>query len=321
MADNEARASDRGWSEAEVPSVQGRRFIVTGANTGLGRETARVLASRGASVVIACRNTEKGAAARDAILALAPGADVTVASLDLASLASVASFAEDELARGEPLHALVCNAGLMAVPQAKTADGFEMQMGTNHLGHFALAARLMPRLRATPGSRVVVVSSGVHWGGRVALLDDPFFEKRAYSRWVAYLQSKLANLLFMYELDRRLRASKADMLSVGAHPGYAATELQGRASQLGGPKLEGWWMNLGNRLLAQSAAEGALPSLRAATDPGARGGDYFGPAFVEWRGRAVRSPTSAAARDAEAARRLWAWSTEVTGVEFAGLSA
>jgi len=306
-------SSDRGWTADDVPSLTGRRYIVTGANTGLGQETALVLAKKGGRVVIACRNVEKGAAARARIVGEVPGADVTVEKLDLASLASVRAFAAAERERPDPLHVLVNNAGIMAIPEMKTADGFEMQIGTNHLGHFALTALLFPKLRASDGARVVTVSSTMHRAGRLALYADPFFERSAYSRWPAYGQSKLANLLFTLELDRRLRRANLPVLAVAAHPGYAATELQGRNAQLGGSAFEGWFMNIGNSLMAQPAAAGAWPTERAATDPAAEGGAYYGPRdLFEMRGPAIRVQPNDAARDERAASDLWAWSERVT---------
>lgn len=308
-----SRSPDRGWTEADIPDQGGRRAIVTGSNTGLGRETARMLAARGAKVVIACRNTKKGDEARAYILASAPAADVTVSALDLSDLESVRGFAARELAEGGPLDLLVNNAGVMAVPLARTAQGVEMQMGTNHLGHFVLTALLWPKLSG--GGRVVTVSSTMHKTGRVALLDDPAWERRPYSEWQAYGQSKLANLLFTLELDRRIRAAGLTTRALAAHPGYAATELQGRGAQLGGSKLQGWVMDLGNRLFAQSPAAGAWPTMRAATDPDAQSGEYYGPGrMMEMWGPARRVEPTAAARDPEAARTLWAWSEKVGGV-------
>jgi NAD(P)-dependent dehydrogenase (short-subunit alcohol dehydrogenase family) len=280
-----------------------------------------VLAGRGAQVALACRDLAKAEHARARIAGERPSGTLEVLRLDLADLASVRAFVEAFIASHVQLDALVCNAGVMAIPRLSTSDGFERQMGTNHLGHFALVGRLLPTLLATPGARVVVVSSGAHKMGRLDLLDDPFFERHSYGRWQAYGQSKLANLLFVMELDRRLRATGAAVRAIGAHPGYAATELQRRGAELGGPKIEGWLMAISNALIAQSAASGAWPILRAAADPGARGGDYFGPARMgEMRGPAVRVEPESTVRDPAAAQHLWAWSESVTGVRYAALS-
>jgi NAD(P)-dependent dehydrogenase (short-subunit alcohol dehydrogenase family) len=310
----------RAWTDADVPALDGRRFAVTGANVGLGFETARVLARRGAQVTLAVRDLDKGRRARASILAEAPFARVDFARLDLADLASVRAFAE-ALAQGPAIDGLVCNAGVMALPRTSTADGFEMQMGTNHLGHFALVGLAMPALLRASRGRVVIVSSDLHRRGRVERLDDPFFERRPYRRWQAYSQSKLANLLMVLELDRRVRAAGSPIVVTGAHPGYAATELQRRGPEARGARIEGWMMALSNALIAQSAAAGAWPILRAATDPDAAGGAYYGPSRLGgMRGPAIRTEPSADARDAAAARRLWAWSEQVTGVRYDALA-
>ena len=285
------------WTPKDAPDQTGRRIVVTGANSGLGEVTARQLAARGASVVLACRNTEKGEAA-----AARMRGDVSVRRLDLSDLASVREFA----AGTGPFDVLVNNAGVMAVPFARTADGFELQIGTNFLGHFALTGLLLPRL----ADRVVTVSSPAHRAGRIDV-DDLNFERRRYRRWPAYAQSKLADLVFAFELDRRLRAAGSAVRSVAAHPGYAATEI-GR-----GGGLEQRLIAIGNRVLAQSAEAGARPMLYAATMPDVQGGDYWGPdGLGEIRGHPKRVPSSARARDAQLAQRLWACAAQLTGVTF-----
>ena len=285
------------WTADDLPDQTGRRIVVTGANSGLGEVTARRLAAAGASVVLACRNVAKGEAA-----AAGMRGDVTVRQLDLSDLASVEKFAD---ATGE-LDVLVNNAGVMAVPFARTADGFELQTGTNFLGHFALTGRLLPRLR----DRVVTVSSPAHKMGRIEV-DDLSWERRTYRRWPAYAQSKLADLLFAFELDRRLRAAASPVRSVAAHPGYAATEI-GRSEG-----LEQRLIGIGNRVLAQSAEAGARPMLYAATMPDVRGGDYWGPDRLgEMRGHPKRVTGSARARDVELAGRLWDRAVQLTGVAF-----
>jgi NAD(P)-dependent dehydrogenase (short-subunit alcohol dehydrogenase family) len=286
------------WIAADVPDQSGRTFIVTGANSGLGAATARVLAECGARVVLACRNVEKGAAA-----AATMSGDVSVRQLDLADLASVRAFAENT----ERFDVLVNNAGVMAVPLRRTADGFESQIGTNFLGHFALTVQLLPVI----ADRVVTVSSNAHRWGRINI-DDLNWQRRHYRRWLAYGQSKLADLMFAHELQRRLHAAGSTLRSVAAHPGYAATELQSgtesRADRI---------MSLGNRLIAQSAERGALPIVYAATMADVRGGEYWGPdGLGELRGHPTRVGSSRSSRDVRTAALLWTRAEELTGVAF-----
>jgi NAD(P)-dependent dehydrogenase (short-subunit alcohol dehydrogenase family) len=286
------------WTAADMPDQTGRRIVVTGANSGLGAESAKALAARGASVVLACRNVAKGEAA-----AARMTGDVQVRALDLADLSSVRGFAADM----DALDVLINNAGVMAVPLGRTADGFEMQLGTNYLGHFALTGLLLPKI----GDRVVTVSSFAHRVGRI-VLDDLNWERRRYRRWPAYAQSKLADLMLAYELQRRLEQSGSALRSVAAHPGYAATELQGGASG-----FEDRLIALGNRLVAQSAERGALPILYAATMPDMSGGEYFGPGGVtEMRGYPTRVRSSRRSRDTGTSSRLWDCAAELTGVTF-----
>jgi NAD(P)-dependent dehydrogenase (short-subunit alcohol dehydrogenase family) len=299
------------WTADQIPDQSGRTAVVTGANSGLGLITARELARRGAEVVLACRNTAKGEAAAREIEAAAPGANVEVSELDLASLDSVASFAERYTSGHDALDLLINNAGIMATPRRETADGFELQFGTNHLGHFALTGRLIGRMGSREDARVVTLSSPAHRTGRIAF--DNLEGRHRYFRWRAYGQSKLANLLFMFELDRRLRAAGSTIKSLGAHPGYAATNLQ----STGPPAFDRLMMVVGNKVLAQSAEMGALPTLYAATEPGLEGGTYVGPdGIAEQRGHPKVVDTSSAARDEETARRLWEVSEELTGVRF-----
>lgn len=302
------------WTAADIPDQHGRTVVITGANSGLGLQTALELARRGATVVIAVRNEAKGAAAKGTIRQAVPSADVAVAPLDLADLTSVRAFADTFMAEHPAgLDVLVNNAGVMAIPRATTADGFEMQIGTNHLGHFALTGLLLPSLLARPGARVVNVSSGAAQMGRLHL-DDLQGEKK-YQRWGAYGQSKLANLLFTFELDRRARASGVDLVSVAAHPGYAATNLQ--ATSVGGNPIAARMVDLGNRIFAQSDAQGALPQLRAATAPDVIGGSYYGPTgLFNMRGAPATVSPPGHARDLDDARRLWEASEDLTGVRF-----
>ena len=287
------------WTAADIADQSGRTFVVTGANSGLGEVTAARLAAAGAHVVLACRNVEKGerAAARMT-------GSVVVRALDLADLASVRAFAD---ATPEPIDVLVNNAGVMAVPQARTADGFESQIGTNHLGHFALTGLLLPRIT----DRVVTLSSGAHRFGRIDL-DDLNWDRRRYRAWQAYGQSKLANLSFAFELQRRCAAAGSPLRSMAAHPGYAATELQSHTETV----LD-TVMGLANRVFAQSAAMGALPTLYAATVPDLPGGSYVGPDWPgELRGHPHLVGSTSAARDETTARSLWELSEKLTGVRF-----
>jgi NAD(P)-dependent dehydrogenase (short-subunit alcohol dehydrogenase family) len=299
------------WTADRMPDQSGRLAVVTGANSGLGAIVARELARRGARVVVACRNTQKGEAAAAKIAEAAPSASVEVEQLDLASLDSVREFANRFAARAEPLDLLVNNAGVMAAPYQRTVDGFELQFGTNHLGHFALTGLLLDALRRRPGARVVTVSSGAHKGAQMDF--DDLNGERDYKRWRAYGRSKLANLLYMLELDRRLKAAGIPLVSVAAHPGYAATNLQLSAP----PLQERILMRITNLVIAQSAEMGALPILYAAAAPDVSSGSYYGP---DGRGEARGHPTlvkpSRAAQDPEAAARLWAVSEELTGVSY-----
>jgi NAD(P)-dependent dehydrogenase (short-subunit alcohol dehydrogenase family) len=299
------------WTAADVPDQHGRTVVVTGANSGIGLEAARELARKGATVVLACRNADKAVTAVASISASAPDARVETEALDLASLASVKEFARRFASAHDGLDLLINNAGVMAPPRRLTEDGFESQFGTNHLGHFALTALLITNMHGRPDARVVTVSSGAHRTGRMAF-DDLHGEKK-YGAWAAYGQSKLSNLLFMAELDRRLRTAESPVKSVAAHPGYAATNLQSTSSRW----HEAFFMSIGNRLVAQSAAQGALPTLYAATHPEIEGGAYIGPdGWFEMRGHPVPVSRSAAAQDAAAAARLWQLSEELTGVAF-----
>jgi len=312
-------SDDARWSAADIPHQSGRIAIVTGANSGLGSETALALARRGAHVVLACRDAAKAQSALQAIRAASPAASAEVMGLDLASLASVRAFAEAFVAQHGRLDLLCNNAGVMAIPRRRTADGFEMQLGTNHLGHFALTGLLLPRLLDTPGARVVSVSSSAHRPGRIHW-DDLQLEHR-YRKWRAYAQSKLANLLFAFELDRRLRRAGASVISVAAHPGYAATNLQAVGARMEGARLLEQILALGNRLLAQSAAMGALPTLHAATAPEVQGGDYFGPASLgEMWGPPRKVGSNARSTNLADAARLWELSEALTDVRFAALA-
>jgi NAD(P)-dependent dehydrogenase (short-subunit alcohol dehydrogenase family) len=301
------------WSAEQIPDQHGRTAIVTGANSGLGLSTACELARHGASVVLACRNTGKGARALRAIEAAVPDAQLELSELDLGDLASVEAFAERFRSSGhqEGLDLLINNAGVMAPPRRQTADGFEMQLGTNHLGHFALTGRLFDLMEGRADARVVTLSSNMHKMGRVNF--DDLQSERRYIRWAAYSQSKLANLMFALELDRRLRAGGSTVKSLAAHPGYAATNLQTAAA----PAVDRLVMRFTTLVMAQSADMGALPTLYAATCPGLEGGSYVGPDGIgEFRGHPHLVSANRAARDEWAAARLWQISEKLTGVSF-----
>ena len=303
------------WSANDLPDLTERTFLVTGANSGLGFETARALAGRGANVALACRDLGKAGTAIDRIKSESPLARVDACELDLASLDSIHRFAEEWLAGDRPIHGLVNNAGVMALPERRTADGFEMQLGTNHLGHFALTGRLLPRLFATPGSRVVNVSSTMHKIGRMNW--DDLQSRKKYRKWAAYGQSKLANLLFTYELQRRLEAARKETIAAAAHPGYAATNLQTPGPRMEGSGLMERLSLLGNRLFSQDAATGALPTVYAAAAPDVPGGAYYGPGgFMEAWGAPKRVTSNRASHNRQDQTRLWEVSEELTGVSF-----
>jgi NAD(P)-dependent dehydrogenase (short-subunit alcohol dehydrogenase family) len=299
------------WTADQIPDQRGRMAVVTGANSGLGLATARELARAGARVVLACRNVEKGASAARQIESAVPDAQVEVEALDLARLDSVRAFAERFRAEQGGLDLLINNAGVMAPPRSTTADGFELQLGTNHLGHFALTGLLIGAMEGRDDARVATVSSAAHRIGRMRF--DDLQGERRYHRWRAYGQSKLANLLSALELDRRLRAAGSAIRSVAAHPGYAATNLQLAAP----PRSDRLVMALTNRLFAQSADMGALPILYAATYPGLEGGSFVGPDGIgEQRGHPTLVAPSRAAQDEAVAQRLWEVSEKLTGVAF-----
>jgi protochlorophyllide reductase len=304
------------WSITDAPSQSGRTVLVTGATSGLGLETARALASHGARVLVAGRDETRTAAAVDQVAARAAhGGSAEGLALDLASLASVRAAVEEVARRTDRLDVLVNNAGVMAPPFGRTEDGFETQIGTNHLGHFALTSGLMPLLVAAGESRVVTVSSGAHRMGSVDA-DDLHYENRSYSAWPAYGASKLANLLFTSELARRSDAADATVVAVAAHPGYSATNLQLAGPAFAQNPVGRAATRLMNVVVGQSAAAGALPQLYAATMPDVRADEYFGPdGLGEARGGPTRVDRSSAAKDTATARRLWDVSREQTGAE------
>ena len=305
----------RAWTIGEAPDQSGRTAVVTGGNAGLGLETARALASRGATVILACRDIAKGEEASDSIAATgATGGRPQVVQLDLASLASVRAAADEIRTHWPRLDLLINNAGVMAIPFGHSDDGFELTFATNHLGHFALTGLLLERLLATPGSRVVTVSSNAHRRGSFDLAD--LESDHDYEPGQAYDRSKLANLLFAYELQHRLRAARAETISLAAHPGNARTGLWHTSSRLEqlliSPPLRPltFW-------LVQNARDGALPTLRAALDRAAKGGDYYGPdGWFQYTGRPARVASSPSSHDRSAQRLLWQVSEELTCVSY-----
>jgi NAD(P)-dependent dehydrogenase (short-subunit alcohol dehydrogenase family) len=287
-------SDNKKWTEADIGDLSGKVAVVTGANSGIGYETARALAEKGADVVMACRNLQKGNEAAEQIRALDPRGSVEVMQLDLADLDSVREFAEAFKAQHDRL------------TYGKTAQGFEQQFGVNHLGHFALTGLLFERIKETPGSRVVTVSSTYHRLGKIDF-DDLHCEEKAYGRQTAYGQSKLANLLFTYELQRKMDRAGLDMVAVAAHPGWSETNLQRHAGLF----------DFMNRFVAQDAAMGALPTLYAATAPDVRGGDYYGPeGFMERAGYPKKVRSNGRSQDEEVAERLWRVSEDLTGVSY-----
>jgi NAD(P)-dependent dehydrogenase (short-subunit alcohol dehydrogenase family) len=310
-----ARRQDTGqqrWTAQAIGSQHGRTVLITGANTGIGFETAKAFATRGATVVLASRDRTKARQAAARIADTAPGADVDTVPLDLTSLASVRLAAEEISSRYPRLDLLINNAGVMMTPYSRTEDGFELQIGTNHLGHFALAGLLLERLLAVPNSRIVTVGSFAHRRGDIDL-DDLHFQRRRYRPATAYAQSKLANLLFTYELQRRLAASNGSTTAVALEPGVVPTELPRYASAVNRATIRLLTALAGQR----SPAMGALSTLRAATDPAVRGGEYYAPgSLAGWRGYPIRIESSARSHDADLQRLLWAESERLTGVTY-----
>lgn len=293
------------WTTEQIPDQSGKIVIVTGANSGIGYEATRALAIKGASVIMACRSLEKGQSAENQIRAEFPDAQVLLRPLDLADLSSVQQFANTFLSEFDRLDVLINNAGVMAIPYHKTADGFEMQFGTNHLGHFKLTALLFDLLKRTPNSRIVTVTSYAHFFGWINF--NNLNSERFYQKWLAYCQSKLANILFGYELQRRVALGGKNPLSIVVHPGWAATNLQHST----------WFFSLLNPLLSQSQEMGALPSLYAATSPEVCGGEYIGPdGFLGQRGYPHKARSSRRSMDLDTAKKLWAISEEITGIQF-----
>ncbi|WP_226005105.1 oxidoreductase [Natrinema salinisoli] len=303
------------WTADDIPDQGDRTVVITGANSGIGLEATRELARNGATVIMTCRSVDRGENAADDVREDVPDADLRVEECDLGDLESVRSFA-DRL-EGEEIDVLINNAGVMAIPRSETEDGFETQFGVNHLGHFALTGQLLAAL-ATDGddpARVVTVSSGVHERGEIDF--DDLQGEDSYDKWGAYAQSKLANVLFAYELERRFLTADANAESMAVHPGYANTQLQFRGPEASGSRLRKAAMKVLNAIVAQSAEMGALPTLYAATAPDAEGGAYYGPGgLMNMRGAPERQASSDRSYDEETARRLWDVSSDLTGVTY-----
>jgi NAD(P)-dependent dehydrogenase (short-subunit alcohol dehydrogenase family) len=296
------------WTADSMKDQKGKTFLITGSNTGIGLATAQALAGLGAHVIIACRNTQKGAAAKEQIRQRTPGAKVDQVSLDLASLASVRSCAAQVLKVYKRLDGLINNAGLMMPPLGRTDDGFELQFGTNLLGHFAFTGLLLPLMDGKRDTRIVSLGSVAHWDGEIDF--NNLNAEKGYSRWRAYSQSKLANIMFAYELERRLRRKGSSILSLAAHPGGTKSELSRHSAVL---KV----ISALTGAFTQSPEDGALPSLRAALDPEARGGEYYGPSkMLTMRGPPVCQPSSQRSRDEAVAARLWQECERLTGVSY-----
>jgi NAD(P)-dependent dehydrogenase (short-subunit alcohol dehydrogenase family) len=303
------------WTAQDIPSLHGKTALVTGANSGLGYETTLALARKGAEVVMACRNHRKAEDAAGWIRDLVPGAKLSLMHLDLSSLQIVREFSSSFLQSHPTLDILINNAGLSLLPLRRTAEGFEMQLGTNHFGHFALTGLLLPALKAAPDARIVTVSSIAHKFGKMDF-DDLNWEK-SYSKWPAYGRSKLANLLFAQELHRRLQKAGSPIKSLAAHPGYASTQLLDPNKGHGQSKLANWFFGLGNNVMAQSQEMGALPQLYAATAPEAKAGAYYGPdGWFAIKGYPREEKPHARLCNPRDALRLWERSEALTGVQF-----
>lgn len=304
----------KNWTFENIPDLQGKTIIVTGGNSGLGYESVKAFALKGATVILACRNLAKGEKAKNEILKTNPSGEIQVMQLDLANLTSVEAFAEKFASEHKQLDVLLNNAGIMATPNIKTDDGFEAQLGTNHLGHFALTGHLLPLLKGTPQSRVVNVSSLAHKGGKMDFNDLMFEKCRKFKPMRAYGQSKLANLLFTYELQRFFEANNIDCIAVAAHPGGSNTRL---ANHFETNKFMEAVSKIARGAM-QPAAKGALPQIRASVDANVKGGDYFGPSGIgELFGYPVLVKSNAASHNEENARKLWAVSEKLTGVKYA----
>ena len=298
--------SKSNWNANHIPDLKGKVIIVTGATSGLGKEATKILAQKYATVIMAVRNTKKAEALAQAIKQQQPNAQIDNREMDLSSLESVKLFANGVLKNYDRLDVLINNAGIMACPFDKTKDGYEIQMGTNHLGHFALTGLLMPLLETTKNARIVATSSIGHKMGNIDF-DDINWEKRKYNPSKAYADSKIANLYFTYELAKKLNHEKKDIKVTAAHPGWTRTDLQKHS----------WYMLMLNPLFSQGADQGVLPTLRAAFDPNAHSGEYFGPSrFFEMHGSPIAVKSNERSHDAEASKKLWEISEQLTNIKY-----
>lgn len=303
------------WTAENIPDLEGKTAVVTGANSGIGYEGAKLLAANNARVVMACRSIKRGKNAKEDIEADIKDTDLEVKKLDLASLESVKQFAEEFKANNDKLDILCNNAGVMAIPREETEDGFEKQFGINHLGHFALTAHLLPVLKESNKPRVVNQSSGMHERGDLNF--DDLMHEESYSPMQVYGDSKLANILFTYELDRKIKDKGLKIKSIACHPGYAATNLQTRGPEKEGSTARKYMMKAMNKLLAQSAEQGALPMIYAATSEKAKSGDYIGPkGFKKMRGLPEKQESSDRSYNEERAEKLWKVSEDLTNIKF-----
>jgi len=303
------------WTQQDIPDMTGKVVIITGANSGLGLESTKALAAKGATVVMACRNPRKAEEAKAEVLATTPAARLDVMALDNASLASVRAFADAFKAKYDRLDILLNNAGVMAIPRELTEDGFEMQLGVNHLAHFALTGLLLDVITATPRSRVHSTSSSAAFGGSINL--DDLMGEKSYGRWTAYGQSKLANAAFATELNRRLQAAGHNTIANSSHPGFVMTNLQTNSmAESGAPLGERILYGLAGPIMAQDVSMGVLPQLYGSTAPEAKGGVFYGPKNFRIRGYPAEQKCNDALKDADLLKRFWAASEELTGVHY-----
>lgn len=303
------------WTQNDIPDLSGKVVVITGANSGLGLESTKAIAAKGATIVMACRSLGKAEKAKAEVLQTVPNAKLDVMQLDNASLKSVRAFADAFKAKYDRLDILLNNAGVMAIPRQETADGFEMQLGVNHLGHFALTGHLLDMLTRTPGARVHNTSSSAAFAGKINF--DDLMGKESYSRWSAYGQSKLANAFFAKELNRRFEAAGHDTIANSSHPGFVMTNLQTNSVEQSGNSLfERALYTLFGSFLAQDASMGVLPQLYASIAPEAKGGVFYGPKMMRMRGYPAEQPVNNAVNDATALRSFWEMSAELTGVHY-----
>lgn len=303
------------WVNSNIKELTEKNILITGANSGLGLETSKFLSRKGANIIMACRNTEKGEKAKKQILEKYPEAKLEVRKLNLASLQSIKDFSKAFLKDYNELHVLCNNAGVMALPESRTEDNLEMQFGTNHIGHFALTALLFPLLKNTKNSRIVNISSELHKYGKMNFSD--LQAEKKYSKWKAYNQSKLANMLFTYELQRKIEANNIAMLSLAAHPGYASTNLQTAGAIMSNARIKEKLSSFGNLLFAQSQEMGALPSILAIAGEEVSNGDFYGPGgFMNMRGFPKKVPSSKRSHNKDDAKRLWEISEKLSGIDF-----